>query len=231
VLTLHQFEISPFCDKIRRVLHWKRQPYRVHEVSLFEVATRFKKVNRAGKVPALDDGGHIVCDSTEIARYLEQRFPERPLLPADPADRARCHVLEDWADESLYFYEMRLRFTIPANARRWVPVLLANDPPLLRSVAALAIPTVLARTLAAQGVGRKSLEAALTDVRRHVAAVGAMVGDDGWLVGKALTLADISVFAQFFCIQGAAEGAAIIAADARVAGWMARVDAATSPPP
>ena len=34
MITLYQFEISPFCDKVRRVLHWKKVPYEIVEVPL-----------------------------------------------------------------------------------------------------------------------------------------------------------------------------------------------------
>ena len=47
-------------------------------------------------------------------------------------------------------------------------------------------------------------------------------------MGDALTLADISVFAQFFCIRGAEEGAAAIEKAPSVVRWMARVDEATA---
>src|SRR4051812_31570057 len=128
MLLLHQFAISPFCDKIRRVLHVKRVPYEVREVPLFDAITpRLRRVNPAGKVPCLQDGDRIVADSTDIAHYVEERWPDPPLVPRDPAARATCHVLEDWADESLYFYEVLLRFTRPDNARRWVPRLVEHD--------------------------------------------------------------------------------------------------------
>ena len=60
-------------------------------------------------------------------------------------------------------------------------------------------------------------------------ALDGLVGDGQWLVGSALTLADIAVFAQLFCIRGSDEGARVVAALPRVAAWMERVDAATQP--
>ena len=55
MLTLYQFEISPFCDKIRRVLNVKRVPYTTREVGLLEAQMGFRKVNPVGKVPAIVD--------------------------------------------------------------------------------------------------------------------------------------------------------------------------------
>jgi glutathione S-transferase len=211
VLTLYQFEISPFCDKIRRVLAVKRQPFTVKEVPLTSLFG-YRKVNPVGKVPALDHDGKVIADSTEIAHYLEAAFPDPPLVPAAPAERALCHVLEDWADESLYYYEMRLRFTVPHNARRFLPRLVAHEPAALRPLVRMMAPRAITKQAASQGVGKKPLAAVLTDVRRHVDAVGDLLGGRDFLVGSRLSLADISVFAQLDCIRGAVVGAEIVAA-------------------
>jgi glutathione S-transferase len=47
-------------------------------------------------VPVLDDDGRIVCDSTGILEYLEERYPDPPLYPRDQARRAECVVFVDW---------------------------------------------------------------------------------------------------------------------------------------
>jgi hypothetical protein len=60
MITLYQFEVSPFCDKIRRVLHWKKQPYEVHEVSLWQALTQLRRLNPAGKLPCLVHDGRFV---------------------------------------------------------------------------------------------------------------------------------------------------------------------------
>lgn len=49
-------------------------------------------------VPVLVDGEVVVADSTVILEYLEDRFPEPPLYPADPARRAELRVFVDWFD-------------------------------------------------------------------------------------------------------------------------------------
>jgi glutathione S-transferase len=47
-------------------------------------------------VPVLVDGERVVSDSPTILDYLEERFPERPLYPADPARRAELRLFLDW---------------------------------------------------------------------------------------------------------------------------------------
>jgi glutathione S-transferase len=225
-IVLWQYEISPFCDKARRILRFKRQPFTTREVSLLETLTSLKKHNPAGKLPFLERGGERVCDSTDIAHWAERTFPEPALLPRDPAKRAMCHALEDWADESLYFYEMYLRFTLPHNARRWIPALAHSDGPPMRALAPAMIPSVIKKRLVSQGLGTKSKDDVLRDLDRHLDAIDALARP--FLLGDALTLADIAVFAQLFCIRGADEGASAIATRDALGAWMDRVDAATS---
>ena len=227
-ITLYQFEISPFCDKIRRVLNVKGLDYETREVSMADTVTDLKRKNPAGKVPFIEYDDRTIADSTEIARYLEEKHPSPSLFPGGPRERALCHLLEDWADESLYFYEVRLRFTFPNNAKKWIPILTARENAVVRSAAGRVVPQVMRKVLAHQGLGRKTDEAILEDVRRPVRALASWLGDADWLVGDALTIADISVFAQLHCIRGTDEGARIIDDDRIVSTWMDRVERATA---
>lgn len=230
MITLYQFEISPFCDKVRRILNVKRVPYTIEEVPPTKTLSVVRKLNPAGKLPFLVEGATVVADSTDIAYWLEARYPEPRLVPEDPRERGLCHVLEDWADESLYFYEMRLRFTLPHNARRFIPELVKYERSLVQKLAPLAMPIVLRRTVAAQGVGKKPLAVVLADVERHLDAIaGLLSAGNDWLIGDRLTIADVSVFAQLFCIRASDEGGRMVTARPAVAAWMTRVESTTGP--
>ena len=88
--------------KVRAILDHKRVQYErvtTHGSTMLELRRRGK----TGKVPAVEIDGELIVDSTDIAYALDRLFPDPPLLPTDPRERELCHVLEDWADESLYF--------------------------------------------------------------------------------------------------------------------------------
>jgi len=55
-------------------------------------SAEYKKVNPLGKVPALDIGGQLIAESEIINEYLEDKFPEKPLLPKDAEGRARVRA-------------------------------------------------------------------------------------------------------------------------------------------
>ncbi|MFN0191109.1 MAG: glutathione S-transferase family protein [Aestuariivirga sp.] len=59
------------------------------------------KANPKAQVPVLIDGDLTLYDSTVIVEYLDEAYPEPPLYPKSPADRARVRVLELEADEVL----------------------------------------------------------------------------------------------------------------------------------
>jgi glutathione S-transferase len=104
------------------------------------------------------------------------------------------------------------------------------DPAILKALAPHLIPGMLRRLTRKQGVGRKSVQQVLVDVERHADAVAGLLGDRQWLVGDALSLADLSVFSQIRCIGGAEEGARIVEGRPTVGAWMERVEATTSKP-
>ena len=230
MITLYQFDISPFCDKIRRILRVKGLEFRIVEVPPSEAARgRWKEVSPTGKFPVLEHDGRRIFDSTDIARHLDERFPEPRLLPEDPVQQAQVHVLEDWADEALYFYEMTMRMTWPENSARWVPILLAAEKPWVRRLLEPLLPRAIRRVTEAQGIGRKAKDDVERELGRHLDAIVAWLGDGDWLVGDALSLADLAVFAQLFCVQGAITGADAIATRPALVAWMERVDTATAP--
>lgn len=226
--TLYQYEISPFCDKVRRVLHLKGVDYRVEEVTIADTLKgRLKKLSPAAKLPVLEIEGERIADSSDIVRFLEARFPEPRLVPVDPKEQALMHFLEDWADESLYFYEMHLRFTLPHNAERWVPEAAKHDGKLVRSIAGVALPRAMLKATRAQGTGRKPIEAIRLDLDRHFHMLNQWLAGKRWLVGESLTLADVAVFAQLQCLAGTAEGQDLLRGYDGVRAWMARVDEST----
>jgi glutathione S-transferase len=53
-------------------------------------------VSGQGLVPVIEYDGHVVADSMEIVRFLEERHPEPPLFPRDPSRRAEVLVFVDW---------------------------------------------------------------------------------------------------------------------------------------
>lgn len=225
MIKLYQYHMSPFCTKVALILNAKGVSYETIEVPVSRSRT-MRKISPTSKLPTIEHDGKHVDDSTEIAYYLDEAFPEPQLIPRDEALWAACHRYEDWADESLNFYMMKLRW-LPQNRERWASELAKTDSGLWR----WAIPQFAAKAtlniLDKQGVGRKSEAAALLDIDRHIRALSIELRGDDYLVGAKLSLADISVYVQLRWMRENPEGEAVIGRYEGVVEWMARVDIAT----
>lgn len=101
MLELYQFEASTFAEKIRLILDYKQIPYTKTEVTPGVGQIDVFRLSGQRQVPVLKDGDQVITDSTAIVLYLEQTYPERPVLPADPLQRGLCLMTEAWADEVL----------------------------------------------------------------------------------------------------------------------------------
>ena len=68
------------------------------EVVMYDAADRTPIREASGQdlVPVLDDEGFIAVDSSRIVEHLEERFPDPPLFPAEPARLAETRVFIDW---------------------------------------------------------------------------------------------------------------------------------------
>ena len=87
----HPLSIIP--RRVRIALREKAIACEEVEVDLPGGALReaaFRRLNPFGQVPVLEDGTLVVAESIAILEYLEERFPAPALLPAAPAERARC---------------------------------------------------------------------------------------------------------------------------------------------
>lgn len=230
--TLHQFEISPFCDKVRRILHYKQLDYRTSEISVTAAvfgATR--RLSPAGTLPVLQSDTDRLADSSAIAIYLENRHPDaRPLVPADPHRRASVLLLEDWADEVLYFYEMYYRICDPAVWRQTAPLMLHADWPMLRPLWSAVVPGAVRKKLRQQGLSRRPRQD-IGQSLSHLCADLSRMCAPGYLVGDSLTLADIAVWVQLHCIGQAADGQQQIARHRPLTDWMQRIERETAARP
>jgi maleylpyruvate isomerase len=96
MLQLHNFFRSGTSHRLRIALNLKGLPYDYVAVNLPKeehLGAAFKALNPQGFVPALVDGELVLTQSPAIIEWLEERFPEPALLPADPQERARVRAL------------------------------------------------------------------------------------------------------------------------------------------
>jgi len=149
---LYDHPLSPYAQKCKIALREKgvafeaRLPAGLGAGAGFERA--FLEASPRGEVPALVDGEARVFDSTIILDYVEERWPEPPLLPSTPAERARVRMIEEamdthyepinWGLGEIHFFrraegELAQALTESAAAqaaawRRWLETQLGDRP-------------------------------------------------------------------------------------------------------
>jgi len=136
---LYDHPLSPYAIKVRLILYEKGIEFEKCEIKTRSDGEALRRLNPRAEVPALVDGEAVLFDSKVIAEYLEETHPEPALLPKDPAERARCRVLELRADTELdgaALAYLLFKFFRPALAEKQAEAFRASEASLRRHFAA-----------------------------------------------------------------------------------------------
>ena len=98
-IKLYDSQTSPNCHRVKVVLEEKRLPYELMPVDLRggeQKKPDFLRLNPYGKVPVIIDGETVLYESCIINEYLDEQYPDRPLMPKNYAQRARIRILIDY---------------------------------------------------------------------------------------------------------------------------------------
>jgi glutathione S-transferase len=94
--------VCPFAHRVRLALAEKGVLYRLTEIDLRNKPREFLSISPYGKVPLLRHGNEHISESVIINEYLDEAFPEPPLLPRDLVTRARARFWIDFANSRLF---------------------------------------------------------------------------------------------------------------------------------
>jgi maleylacetoacetate isomerase len=93
---LYDYQRSSAAYRVRIALNLKGVDYESRPVNLLESEQKgdeYRELNPQGLVPMLDIDGHRLTQSLAIIVYLDQAFPDPPLVPRDPADGAHVRAM------------------------------------------------------------------------------------------------------------------------------------------
>ncbi|MEW5741916.1 MAG: glutathione S-transferase family protein [Myxococcota bacterium] len=176
--------LSPFCLKVQVALRLKGVAYTTKD-TLFA-----KAVNARGKLPYLVVDGEGHEDSTNILRVLDAKAPAGPKLfpQVDCVD-----LLEDWADESLYWFGVYAKFEDAEGWQRLAPHFARMFPVALRlGGPAIGRRQTLAK-LRAHGLTTRAPELVKAEFQRHLDALELRLAGRRFLTGDTVTAADVAV--------------------------------------
>jgi glutathione S-transferase len=93
--------VSPYVRKVLACINLKGLDYEVDPITPYFGNVEYERLSPLRRIPVLIDGDFTVSDSSVICAYLDDAYPDRTLLPAEPKARARARWFEEYADTRL----------------------------------------------------------------------------------------------------------------------------------
>lgn len=193
MIELYQFELSQYCEKVRLILDYKGLEYRKVEVTPGVGQWEVFQLSGQRQVPLLKDGETVIADSTEIAFYLDRKYPEKPIIPTDPLARGQCLLVEEWADESLGVKGRKALVGAWKHSQNFRTAMLpANTPDFLKQLLGV-VPAEFFEILGTgAGFGQEGIREAHRDLKQDLEALSLILQHRPYLVGDEPTLADFA---------------------------------------
>ena len=108
MITLYDADRCPYCARVRIALAEKGIEYETVEIDLADRPSWIYEKNPLGRVPVIEEDAFVLPESAVINEYLEERYPEPSLWPADPGERSLARLLVFRFDElSKPYYALR----------------------------------------------------------------------------------------------------------------------------
>lgn len=226
-VTLYQFELCPYCHKVRAGLELKGISYRKVEVNPMNKKELPKLPEGAPrKVPVLDVAGELLWDSTLILEYLDERFPDTPrFLPDDPAARARAEQVESWVDDALTFALPTVIYGTWGEAVKAAQVTArTSNFGLLQNLMVRAGGSVVMHEVSKRILKKRGQTDGRAWLSRELDQLEDWLGVQLFVCGDNLTLADVATHGALTCINEFPAFAEMMSRP-RLAAWYARVAA------
>jgi glutathione S-transferase len=191
-LHLFHFAISNCSQRVRMALEEKGLEWESHHLNLpgnEHLSVDYQRINPNGVVPTLVHDGQVVLESNDIITYLDETFPEPPLLPSDATSRndAQQRIASASAAQGtikVLSHELVFRPFRKISEEELVAYETQHNDPSL---------AVFLRDFMDNGEAwRQRLEAAQIDMKARLATLEAVLEGQSWLSGEAFGLADIS---------------------------------------
>lgn len=110
-LILHHYDTSPFSEKIKKILAYKNLAWRaVEQPTIMPKPLLVPLTGGYRRIPVLQIGADIYCDTQLIARTLERLHPQPSIYP--PGSEGTCHVWNLWADRMFFFTTTSILFAL-----------------------------------------------------------------------------------------------------------------------
>ncbi|MEP1229150.1 MAG: glutathione S-transferase family protein [Litorimonas sp.] len=201
-IKLYGYSTSPFVRKVAACLYYKNLPFEHVPVNPVDPD---KTIGFTGKrqVPVLSIGDDWKVDSTPIAIWLDEVYPERPLLPSDPQQRAKILKIDDWMNKNFlpsYFRgALDAKKDLAFKYRAWrLAALVSAHTPLPENIRHMWPDILQMAPFIVNMVNTLDREESLQDMHMRLGMEMIMHLGDGPFLGSSQTptLVDLALFPQ-----------------------------------
>ena len=229
MLDLYHNNISVCAQKVRIVLAEKDVPWTNRHLSLAKgehLTPAFKALNPRGVVPVIVHDGHTIVESSVICSYLDEVFPDPPLSPRNPVDRALMRLWCKLPDDILHMACATVSFAISfgqqlkAQAGAGLEERLMKMPDPARRDRQ--------RALIEKGIETPFFRDHIKVFDKAIADMEAQLGKTKWLACDAYTLADAEITPYIERMDRLGLSGLWAPERPRVADWFARIKARPS---
>jgi glutathione S-transferase len=212
-LYFHHYPTSPFAEKVRTILGYKGMAWRsVMQPQIMPKPDLVALTGGYRRIPVLQIGNDVVCDTALICDVLEHLQPDHTLYPAGLKGAAR--TVAQWADSTLFWTAMAYNFS-PAGAAH----MFAGRPP--EALAAFAEDRKAMRA----GAARMNVQDAAPAYKSYLRRINTMVDGQDFVLGAQPSVADFSIYHPLWFTRNIAPLAGILDATPAVLAWMDRIQA------
>lgn len=207
-VVFHEYALSPFSEKIRRVFGYKKIAYHSVEQPMWMPKPHLTPLTGGyRRIPVMQVGADVYCDTALMVRKLDAMYPDSPVVPGDLA--GAVHATEQWADKQLFMACVPLVFTSLASL---FPPELIEDRKKMR-------PDLDIKTL------EKGVPYCLSSVTAACARLDASLAKKPFVLGDRFTAADAAIYHCLWFARNAEPGAKVLAKFPAVGAWMQRLEA------
>ncbi len=163
--TLYHLWLNPFCRKVRLILNEKNIEFRLSIENIWERRESFLALNPVGDVPVyVEEQGTALSGSNVISEYIDEAFPNPPLIGSSPMERAETRRLVYWFDQ------------------KFGPEVTKNivDEKIMKRIMGLGQPN------------SKAVRAGHLNIHTHLSYISYLLERRDWLSGNNLSMADFT---------------------------------------
>lgn len=207
-LIFHEYALSPFSEKLRRIFGYKKVAYRSVEQPMWMPKPHLTPLTGGyRRIPVMQVGADVYCDTALMVRKLDEWFPDAPVIPEGL--EAAVHATEQWADKQLFMACVPLVFTSLADA---LPSELIEDRKKMR-------PDLDMASL------QRGVPYCLSVLSTTADRLEATLSQKPFLLGDRFTAADAAVYHCLWFARNAEPGGRVLAAHPSLTAWMQRLEA------